>query len=85
VTAYYAPRHITRATVGDEFFGPSCPKCANAKDDQALECRACYRDRVRGESYWQRRTCACGAPKYRHSECCNPCKYARQRTVGVLV
>lgn len=84
MTAYYAPRHVMRATIGDEFYGPSCPKCASAKDDQALECRACYRDRMRDEQYWARRTCACGAPKRKSSARCNACKYERQRTVGVL-
>lgn len=84
MTAFYAPRGVTRATIGDEFYGPSCPKCASAKDLQALECRDCYRDRMRGEAYWRRRTSACGAPKHRHSARCARCNRERQRTVGVL-
>jgi hypothetical protein len=79
MTAFYAPRGVTRATIGDEFYGPSCPKCSSPKDDQALECRACYRDRMRDDAYWGRRTCACGAKKYQYSARCNPCKYLRQR------
>lgn len=85
MTAFYAPRGVTRATIGDEFYGPSCPKCASPKDMQALECRDCYRDRVRDGRYWTRHSCpTCGAPKHRGSARCNPCKYKLQRTVGVL-
>jgi hypothetical protein len=84
MTAFYAPRGVTRATIGDEFYGPSCPKCANPKDLQALECRGCYRDRVHDDGYWARHTCSCGAPKHRGSRRCRPCQFARQRTVGVL-
>ncbi len=76
---YYEPRHVMRATIGDEFYGPSCPKCSGPKDDQALECRSCYRDRMRDVAYWERRTCACGAPKRKASARCNRCKYERQR------
>lgn len=84
MTAFYVSRGIVRATVGDEFYGPSCPKCSSPKDDQALECRACYRARMRDAAYWGRRTCGCGAAKRKTSARCNRCKYERQRTVGVL-
>lgn len=84
MTAFYAPRGITRATIGDEFYGPSCPKCSSPKDLQALECRECYRDRMRDAAYWLRHTCECGAPKTRYGVRCKPCHTRRQRTVGVL-
>lgn len=68
-----------RAEFGDVEYGSLCPDCPNLKDDQALLCKSCRKEKQRRPDFWERRTCACGRDKSPYSDKCQECESQRRR------
>jgi hypothetical protein len=75
-------RPRVRLASGDSGYGWYCD-CGEFKNKQHRMCMTCWRESLRGDDYWARRTCECGRPKSRSAQVCRSCADERLRGVSV--